>query len=161
MGTILDFALLGLLFLFIMAAIYSIVSFILISIYSYFKYSDFSMGAKNYYKIIQASVISASLNNLTISVISAIAISELIARGFSAISGGIAAPSLPFGNLLYLFVSIEKILNLSIISIVFWQIIAFIIAAYSIGKNGKRGIPISQATKQIRGRKSNRSNRRQ
>ncbi len=131
MSAILDVAIFGFIAFFIVAAIYSLLTFILLALYDAIKNSEVRMPAIFWPEVLKASVLSSALNNISVAILSTIIIAEIIQGGLSTPSP-ITQPSTPIGIAMFAMGSLTKIILLAVFSFIFWLIFSVLLTGFLI-----------------------------
>lgn len=133
MSAILDFAIIGLVYFALVAIAYFLGMALLFSIYDLLTGKDFPAIRRGKWEIGRATLVVSALNNLSVSVIAAIILSELM-KIFQSGQPIPIGPSLPFAAISTITVASTKILLFAALSMLFWFIAGLAIASIFLRK---------------------------
>ncbi|MEK6953842.1 MAG: hypothetical protein AABX01_02465 [Candidatus Micrarchaeota archaeon] len=135
MGLVLDYAIIGIFFFFLVALAYFIILSFFGMTYSLLKYGSLDFIKRSAKFALKASLISSALNGITITAISLIVISNILKGGLGAFEsmGGFGYP---IGALAIAAIIAGKIVVYGAISTLLWLLAAFALYAYFASKMG-------------------------
>jgi hypothetical protein len=150
MGLVLDYAIIGIFFFFLVALAYFIILAFLGMAYSLLRHGSLDFIKRSAKSALKASLISSALNGITITAISLIVISNILKGGIGAFEsmGGFGYP---LGALAIAAIIAGKLIAYGALSLLFWLLAAIALYAYFAKKLKKERRPMP--ARAVQGRK--------